>query len=109
MAITYEDINPPIIENTIMRRRLLDGVARTIQITPIEGYVLHDNNLDDYLLDEETGMPTEEIVLGYKEGEVSVRYDYDFIANPRELYAVPRDTVPENQIFGGVNNDHEII
>jgi hypothetical protein len=82
-----------------MQRRLLDGTPRTIQIAPIEGYVLHDKNLDDYAIDEITGMPTGEILLGYKEGEISVGHDYDFNENPRELYAVPRISVPEDRIF----------
>jgi hypothetical protein len=99
MAITYEAIIPPIIENTNMRKMLSDGVHRTTRIAPAEGYVLHDNILDENVFDEETSMITEEIALGYKEGEVSVRYDYDFDANPRELYAVLRSSVPEDRIF----------
>jgi hypothetical protein len=82
-----------------MRKVLFDGTHRTTRIAPAENYVLHDNILDDAALDEITGMPTDEILLGYKDGEVSVRYDYDFSANPRELYAVPRSSVPEERIF----------
>jgi hypothetical protein len=99
MAITYEQIVPPIIENTVMQRRLLDGEPRTIQIAPIEGYVLHDNNLGDNGYDPILGMPTDEILLGYKEGEISVAHDYNFIENPRELYAVSRSSVDKERIF----------
>jgi hypothetical protein len=99
MTITYEPIAPPIIENTTMRKMIADGTHRTTRIAPVEGYVLHDNNLDDVALDDITGMPTDEILLGYKEGEISVGHDYDFKENPRELYAVPRSSVPEDRIF----------
>lgn len=99
MAITYEAIIPPIIENTNMRKMLSDGVHRTTRIAPAENYVLHDNNLDDNVFDEESRVPTVEIALGYKEGEISVGHDYDFNENPRELYAVPRISVPEDRIF----------
>ena len=109
-TITYEAIIPPMIENTNMRKMLADGVHITTRIAPVEGYVLHDNGLDYPAIDEETGMPSTEMVLGYKEGEVSVAANYDFVANPRELYTVLRSSVPENQIFGGGgNNDHEIM
>ena len=99
MTITYEPIIPPIIENTVMRKMIADGIHKTTRIAPIERYVLHDNNLDDRVFDEETRMLTNEVLLGYKEGEISVPHNYDFSANPRELYTVPRSSVPEDRIF----------
>lgn len=102
MATIYEDVIPPIIENTIMQKGIYNGVHNRYYIAPAEGYVVHDNRLDMPELDEnfnETGG----IVLGYSEGRKSVPASYDFVANPFEIYAVPRDTVPADQIFGGGN------
>jgi hypothetical protein len=82
-----------------MRKIIADGVHLTTRIAPAENHVLHDNNLDDKVFDEETRMPTAEIALGYKEGEISVGHDYDFNENPRELYAVPRSSVDKERIF----------
>lgn len=109
MAYTYEDVIPTLIENTTMQKRLLDGVHRTYRITPNEGYVLHDKERDWYELDPETGMESEEVTLGYTTGTATCAANYDFTANPREFYAVPENSVPADQIFGGENNDHEIM
>lgn len=107
MAITYEDIIPSLIENTTMRKLLLDGVHRTYNIKAVDGYVLHDKALDAPAIDE-YGEPTEEIALGYTRGTCSCGASYDFTVNSREFYAVLTDTVPENQIFGA-DNDHKIM
>lgn len=104
MAYTYEDVIPSIITNTIMRKRLRDGVHTTYTIEPADGYVLHDNLLD-IIHPEDTGLGTQ---LGYTTGTCTCVASYDFTVNDREFYAVPRDTVPKNQIFGGGDNDHEI-
>lgn len=99
MIVINEPIIPPVIENTVMYKMLVDEVHRVTIIAPSENYILHDNNLDDIVYDEITMMPTSDISLGYKEGEVSVRYDYNFAENPRELYTVLRSDVPEGRIF----------
>lgn len=114
-VITYEDVTPPIIANTIMQKRLWDGVHKTYTIKAIDGYVLHDNTLDYPSTDAETGEPlfdengNELITLGYAAGTTTCAASYNFVANPREFYAVPEDSVPADQIFGGVNNDHEVM
>jgi hypothetical protein len=113
MPITYEPLNPPIIENTVMRKLLLDGVLRTYRIAPAEGYVLHDKAWDSPVLDDE-GNETGEAILGYQVGEASCGFNYDFSTRlvtaidgstvtaygSREFYAIPRNLVPENQIYG---------
>lgn len=107
---TYEDVIPTLIPNTTMRKLFIDGVHRTYNITPIDGYVLHDKNRDWYDIDPETGMDSEEPTLGYTTGTATCAANYDFAANPREFYAVPESEVPADQIFGGGdNNDHEIM
>ena len=100
----------PIIENTTMRKYINDsGVAQQYWIKPIDGYVLHDKNYDEIEYDPDTFEPTGNVTLGYRTSEASVSINYDFVENPREFYAVLRTEVPENQIFGGGNNDHEIM
>lgn len=108
MAYTYEDVIPSLIENTTMQKRLRDGVQTTYTIKANEGYVLHDKTLDWYDTDPNTMEETYR--LGFSRGTKTCGANYDFVANPREFYAVPDDgTIPDDQIFGGVNNDHEIM
>lgn len=93
----------PIVENTRIEAYYNnENVLRVYYIYPNEGYVLHDTQYDTEVYDEETGEPTGEILLGYipYPSFVSVGYNYNFETNPRQLYVVLADTVPENQIFG---------
>lgn len=106
MAITREDLNPTLIENTSMKKVFRDGVHVQYDITPNEGYVLHDKNYDMPVFDEATGMETGEIVLGYRVSTASVAARYDFEANLRELYAVLASDVPADQIFGTPEPEH---
>lgn len=99
MAVSYVEVNPTPIENTTVRKILIDGVHRGYFINANDGYVLHDNTLDSYDYDEFTGEPIGEPVLGYSEGTKSCGTNYDWGANPREFYSVLRSAVPENQIF----------
>lgn len=102
----------PVYENTTMEAYYnSSNVLRSYYITPIEGYVLHSTGYDTEVFDEETGEPTGEIIPGYipYPAYVSVGYNYDFDANPRQIYAVPQDTVPENQIFNNGGPEHEIM
>jgi hypothetical protein len=67
------------------------------------GYLLHDREIDIVEIDNFTN---EEIsrTPGYTSATCSVPVSYDWEANPREFYAVPRDSVPADQIFGGGGN-----
>ena len=104
----YVDVEP-YFENTIMQESYNDAnVLRGYRIAPAEGYVLHSNTLDTPVFDEVTGEETGETILGYRRGWMQVGYNYDFDVNPFEIYAVPEDTVPADQIFGG-GNDHEVM
>ena len=108
MAITYEDVIPSLIENTTLQKRLYDGVHRQYLIKAADGYLLHDNRLDWEDFDPETYEPV--FKLGYTRGEKTCAATYDFEANPYEFYTAPDNgEIPDNQIFGGVNNDHEIM
>lgn len=115
MATVYQDIIPSLIENTTMKQGFVNGIARQYHITPMEGYVLHDKRNDMEAFDEVTGMPLLDengnpvMVLGYARGTVSCAASYDFETNPWEFYAVPADSVPADQIFGGVDSKPEIM
>lgn len=101
------EIIPSLIENTTMQLRVVNDTPRSYWITPVSGYVLHDNAFDDAVVDDD-GNLTGEVVLGYRTSTATCGANYDFTANPREFYAVPADSVPADQIFGG-NNDHEAM
>lgn len=102
MAITYENVTPTLIENTTMQRVLNNGVFNCYYITPNSGYVLHDKTYDQPAFDEETGEETGEVILGYRTSTASCPANYNFTTNPREFFAVLASTVPEDQIFGVV-------
>lgn len=75
----------------------MDGVLRLYRIYPNEGYVLHNNVRDWKHIGPETGEET--FYRGYSTSGSSVPASYDFNENPNELYAVPDDSVPAEQIF----------
>lgn len=106
MTVTYEDVTPSFIANTIMRKRFYDGVHTQYTIKAVDGYVLHDKGRDWPDEDPETG---EEIwKLGFTRGTTTCGANYDFTANPREFYALLESEVPADQIFGSGNN-HEVM
>lgn len=119
--MAYEAIEPTLVPNTTMRKRINDttGALMTYRIAPNDGFVLHDNRYDFHNNYDDEGNITGDIQLGYTTGEVSCPPTYDFTTTTtvngvtaygdREFFAIPVTDVPENQIFGGTNNDHEII
>ena len=110
MAVTYEDVNPTLIANTTMRKRILDGIFKVYTINANEGYILHDKGYDSPVYDETTGEETGEVILGFRppSSTATVAANYDFIANPRELYAILEDELPEGAVIYSGNN-HETI
>lgn len=114
----------PIIPNTTMQIYVNSaGVQKTYRITPNEGYVMHDNTYDEPVLIPETAEPTGEVILGYRPTTASVALAYDFSTTEtldeagntvlaygsRQLYTKLATDVPENQIFGVSNGEHEIM
>ena len=87
MTITYENVIPSPIENTTVKKLLVDGIHKTYNITANAGYVLHDNTLDYFKIDE-NGNITNELVLDYTTEMTSCRWDYDFATNPRDFFAI---------------------
>ena len=125
MAVwTEENVTPSLIENTTMVKRFADGVHKTYRITPNEGYVLHDNMLDDYAEYDENGNPIgEPSALGYYAGmrTVNASYDFDNVVQgmdgstavykvgEREFYAILAEDVDADQIHNVGGNDHEVM
>lgn len=108
--ITREDLNPTLIPNTTMQKIFRDGVLAQYGITPNEGYVLRDNKLDIYPDCDEEGNGIGEPIIGFYSDMRTVRYDYDFVANPREFQAVLIEDVPEGaEIYGVPSSDHEVM
>lgn len=130
MAWTYETITPTLIPNTTMEKMYLDGVHKLYKITPNEGYLLHDVNEDNPILDENWNS-TGEYIIRFGAGSRTVRYDYDFTATTagtytytdengnevsinvtkvgvNEYYTVPASIVPIDNQYGG-GSDHEVM
>lgn len=105
MAVTREPTTP-VYENTTMQKVFINGVHKLYEIAPIEGYVLHNKELDMIREDEFGNQYTE---LWYTSTVAQCRYDYDFVSNPDEFYAVPISEIDENCILGVPDNDHEIM
>ena len=121
-TITREEITT-IIPNTTMKKVYFDGTLRVFEITPNDGYVLHDSGYDINIYDEETGEPTGEVLLGYRPSMASCGYNYDFTPvemqtddgqtvtayGSRKFFAKLASEVPGDQIFGVTEPEHEII
>lgn len=101
---------------------VLSSLGTNYRITPNEGYVLHDKSYDFPILDEET---REEIgtQLGYRTSMASIHINSDLSERTildengnevtaytsREFFCKLRTEVPENQIFGVDEPEHEIM
>lgn len=123
MAYTYENVIPSLIPNTTMYKKIRDGVHTTYAITANDGYVLHDNSADVIVTDPDTLEPTGEVIFYYARGTKTCGANYDFSPvtvtdengvehtayGSREFFARPESEVPADQIFGGGNNDHEVM
>lgn len=87
-------------ENTTMREIRNDaGNLNGYDIAPLEEYVLHNSSLDVYEFDPEAQEQGELISHGYSPSSCSVESDYDFDANPYEIYAIKRDAVSEDGVI----------
>lgn len=106
MATVYVDVIPTLLENTTMTKRVTDGVDKTYQITPNEGYLLHDNRADEPNYDEEGNVVS--VTLRYK-SSTSTCTIAQFNNNTFDIYAVPEDSVPADSILNEPESDHEVI
>ena len=120
MAWTYEDVIPSLIPNTTMQKKFLDGVHKVYVIAPCEGYVLHDAE-NDARIDE--GTEDEIFITRYVSGMTTCGASYDFTPavftdehgvehtayGSRAFFARLASEVDASQIFGNVDNDHEVM
>ena len=90
MSISYIEIKPTPIENATVKQSVYNDELSAFYITANEGYVLHDNTLDEPELDEITHEETGEVILGYSESTKTCGANYDWDENPREFYAVQK-------------------
>lgn len=112
MAIIFTPMEETLLENTSMKLGVdsVTGQPKKYEITPNEGYVLHDNSYDYYLDYDEDGNGIGEKILGYRVSSASCSIA-QFNSNYYEFYAVLRSDVPnpENQIFGVSQPNHELM
>lgn len=103
-VITYEIASDITIENIKVERKYADGVQTGYRLTPNEGYVMHSPSLDVEVEDPMTGETHIE------------QYYYRLciipVARPVstwDWHAVLESSVPADMIFGGGNNDPEVM
>lgn len=77
-----------LIENTKTEYCDIDKAYR---ITPNDGHLLHTKFYDHPVLNEETMEETGETIKGYTDSYIVISSDYDFTANPFDIYAVRKE------------------
>jgi hypothetical protein len=85
------DIEPKF-DNTTAKASYNGDDLMAYRIYPNEGYLLHTTSYDEPILDDE-GNETGEVKKGYTEGFISLNKNYDFEANPFEVYAIAKGDV----------------
>lgn len=81
----YKRVKTKIEHATFRARTDAEGNVLSYRISPNEGYKLHENTLDEVILDEE-GNETGEIKLGFTKSYVTTGSNYDFDKNERQIY-----------------------
>lgn len=105
MTVTYEIATDLVFPNITIFRRMVDGVHKGYQMNANDGYVVYDTTANNTELDPDT---MEERPVTYYYTGAFLPTNYNFANFP--YVAVPRDSVDENYIFGGGdNNDHEVM
>ena len=92
MVINREEITS-MFDNTRLMKVYIDGIHKIYEIIPNEGYVLHDKKLDRYTSYDKYGNGIGELILGFYPSSRTEKYDYDFVENPREFYAVLEEKI----------------
>ena len=105
MGIWTREINTNLnFPNIDIYNVLEDGVLNGYEARPQQGYVMYDTNDNNFELDP----TTDELVpvtYYYTLAGFPLAYNFDNFS----WVAVPRDSVDENYIFGGGDNDHEVM
>jgi hypothetical protein len=117
-----------LIPNATMQKKYINGIHKGYNVTPNEGYVLHDTQYDtvrfENQIDENTGetVQVEVPVLGYHTMTVTCSASYAFTPiqmqdeagntvtayGDRKFYCKPIGDVPADQIFGVNEPEHEV-
>ena len=87
-CIMFVKTDTILIENT--QTEYCD-VDKAYRITPNDGYVLHTKFYDVHVINEETLEETDKITKGFTDSYIVISSDYDFEANPYDIYAVKCD------------------
>ena len=106
MAVyTYELSTEHNFPGISIYKKLEDGVHYAWEVRANEGYVFYNVNANDTEWNEDL---QEEVPVTYYYIIKSLPLNFNFANFP--WVAVPRDSVDENYIFGGGdNNDHEVM
>lgn len=99
-----------IIPNTRMEAYYnASNVLRKYYIYPLEGYGLHHNGYDEHILDEQ-GNETGEVLQRFTTAFTTVVANYDFEANPENIFTKLLSELDENQLCGDNNEpEHEVM
>ena len=106
MVITYEIASDIVMPNITVERKYHDGVLMAYRITANEGYVIYDTTAEDVEWNEEAGADVP-VIYYYRQATFTVAMPVTLWQNA--WVAVLESTVDENFIFGGGDNDHEIM
>lgn len=103
-VFTYELATDIVFPNISVYRKFRDGVHCGYEVYSNEGYVMYDTAAND----------TE--ILDPEVGPVPTTYYYTWLSCPLNFnfanftwVAVPRNTVPEDHIFGTDKPEHEVM
>lgn len=103
-VITYEITTDIVIPNITVEKQFIDGVHKAYRLTANEGYVLHSPSLDVEVEDYETGEIHIEQYY-YRQCTIPVVRP----VSTWDWHAVLESSVPADMIFGGGDNDHEVM
>lgn len=107
MVIIYELATDIVMPNISVERSYTDGVLKAYRITANEGYVIYDTTAENLEWDEETGT---EIPVNYYFRQATFTVVMPVTLWQNAWVAVLENTVDENYIFGGGdNNSHEVM
>jgi hypothetical protein len=104
MVVTYTPETEIIRENITIERKYIDGVHKGYRLTANEGYVLHSPSLDNEVEDPFTGETHIEQYY-YRQAHLTIAQP----VSTWDWHAVLESDVPADMIFGGGNNDHEVM
>lgn len=105
MAVYTQELATDIVfPHILVYRQYCDGVHYGYQVKTEDGYVMYNTAANDTELAPDT---MEEISVTYYYTIMSCSFRTNF--DNFTWVAVPRGSVDENYIFGGGDNDHEIM